>query len=83
MMGWGNGMGGWGWLLMTGSWVLLIVAVVAAIAWLLPRDSRDVVTGRDPEPSGLLERRLATGEIDLATYRALRAGLADSDLPRL
>lgn len=76
MMDWGYGMGGGGWLLMTLTWLLLIVAVVALVAWLLPRGSRPG-TGGNGEPTALdvLDARLARGEVDLETYRSLRAEL--------
>ena len=74
MMDWDGGMGAGSWLLMAVFWGLLVVAVVWALANLFPaRGAR----GEDvPErPEEVLDRRLARGEIDEATYDRLRAKL--------
>lgn len=73
-MGHGYGFTPWGWLVMSMFWIALIAAIVWAVARLFPSGS-----GRPPAqqetPGEVLDRRLATGEIDLETYRALRAEL--------
>jgi putative membrane protein len=84
MMGWGYGMGAGGWLLMTGLWLVLIVAAVGLVVWIFPRESR---RGSEPEaparkPQELLDERLARGEIDVETYRVLREELARTVAPR-
>jgi putative membrane protein len=74
MDGWDGGMGVAGWLLMSVFWVALIAAIVWAVANLFPsrRDSSTVM----PElPEEILDRRLAHGEIDPATYDELRGKL--------
>lgn len=81
MNGWNGGMGAAGWLFMSLFWVLLVVVVVWAAAHLFPgrRDTVATVTGPAPElgeqPQQILERRLASGEIDVETYETLRATL--------
>jgi uncharacterized membrane protein len=72
MLTWGScgGMGLGGWLLMVGLWVGLITAVVWAISRLFP------AMNRRGEAGELLDRRLAAGEIDPATYRSVRSELA-------
>ena len=76
MDGW-DGMGVAGWFLMTVFWVALIAAIVWAVANLFPaRGTGDRGTGdpASPErPEEILDRRLARGEIDTATYDELRA----------
>lgn len=75
MNGW-NGMGGAGWLLMTVLWALLVVAVVWALANLFPSRGTSGAGGAGAErPEEILDRRLARGEIDAATYDELRAKL--------
>lgn len=62
--GYCGGMGLGGWLLMIGGWATLVAVVVWAVARLFPTAQRRADTGE------LLDRRLATGEIDPGTYRA-------------
>lgn len=79
-------MGGFGWLLMVLFWVVLIVAIVWALRELRPRSG----TGQSPEapepagddPFAILDRRLASGEIDPETYDQLRDKLAEGRLLR-
>jgi putative membrane protein len=78
MMGWGYGMSPWGWLIMTGSWLLLIAVIIAAVIWLLPRGGGPRAGrpgGTDPARA-VLDQRLARGEIDVETYRTLRDELS-------
>ncbi len=74
MNDWDGGMGVTGWLLMTVVWVALIAAIVWAVARLFPsrRDGSTVMPERSEE---VLDRRLAHGEIDQATYDELRGKL--------
>ena len=77
----GAGMG-FGWLFMTVFWVALIAAIVWVIATLLPRrrpDERPVAE----RPDEILDRRLAHGEIDTATYDALRAKMRGAQAGRV
>lgn len=81
MMFWyGNGMGGWGYALMTVSavlfWALVILAVVALVRYLArssgPRDGRSV---SEQPPEQLLAGRFARGEIDEQEYHSRLATL--------
>lgn len=71
---WCTSMGIGGWLLMIGVWVALIVGAVWAIARILPTS-----TEPPPGPTGtareILDERLATGQVDPATYERLRRDL--------
>lgn len=74
MMDWDGGMGAGWWLLMAFFWGLLIVGIVWALASLFP--GRSGTRENLPErPEEILDRRLALGEIDPATYDDLRAKL--------
>jgi putative membrane protein len=89
MMGWGYGMGLSGWVMMGGIWLALILAAVVAVIWIFPREGRGHAgpvtehggTHRPgtPDPLSVLADRLARGEIDVDTYRALRAELTGAD----
>ena len=82
MYGWDGGMSTIGWIFMTLFWVLLIVAIVWAIARLLPaqRETRESGGQAPPEPpETILARRLARGEIDTETYDSLREKLRERD----
>ena len=73
LMPWGTA--GSGTLLTTLLWVLLLVAVVAAVLYLLTR----LVDGRHPTGPGavsVLERRYARGEIDDEEFERRRDRLA-------
>ncbi len=74
MDGWygGNGMGG-GWILMTVFWVGLFAAIVWAGMRLFARPDQSSRSDAARErPEEILDRRLASGEIDADTYDALR-----------
>lgn len=68
-----NGMGLGGWLLMIGLWVGFIVLVLWAVSRLFPTPNRR------GEAEDLLDRRLASGEIDPDTYRQVRDELVGAD----
>lgn len=76
MHGWDGwyGMGAAGWFLMTVLWVVLIAAIVWAVANLFPARGPRAEAGPE-RPEEILDRRLARGEIDPATYDELRAKL--------
>jgi putative membrane protein len=79
----GYGMGGAGWLMMATAWVALVVIVVFAVTRIFPRhDGHDPTLGASsvaPErPLAILDRRLASGEIDVETYDRLRERLLDT-----
>lgn len=78
MMGYGWGMGPWGWIFMGLFWLVMLGLVVWSLAALLPRPGRRVPAGpsRPESPEEILDRRFARGEIDLEQYRAARSELA-------
>ncbi len=84
MNGWNGGMGWAGWMFMSFFWVLLLVVIVWAAAQLFPgrRQPADTApSAPSPPPPGerpeqILDRRLASGEIDVQTYEELRRTLA-------
>lgn len=74
MDGWDNGMGVFGWIVMTFLWVGVVALIVWAVANLFP--GRTGRADNAPErPEEILDRRLARGEIDQAAYDELRAKL--------
>ena len=76
MMGsYGNGIGSLGWLGMGVFWLLLLGLIVWLVMRLLPGS-----TGRTPHPIGdsaaeILDRRMASGQIDVPAWQAQRAAL--------
>ncbi|MHB8469102.1 MAG: SHOCT domain-containing protein [Gaiellaceae bacterium] len=76
MMNWSGGMGAAGWVLISVLWVVLIAVIVWAVAAIFGRGDRSgggVAISERPEE--ILDRRLASGEIDAETYDALRTKL--------
>ncbi|SRR5579871_1853201 len=80
-----GGMAVWG-LIMSLVWLgLAVVALWALIRWLshnssTPRSERSQSPGQMsslPSPLGILKTRYARGEIDAATYRAMREQLEE------
>ena len=78
-MGFGDLGDGGGAVLLVLFWVALIVVIVWALTRLFPRDGRSaspVVPARGGDsPLGILDRRLASGEIDVDTYARVRSAL--------
>jgi putative membrane protein len=75
-------MGGGAWIVMGLFWVILIGAVIWLVVRLLPSTAHS--GGAMPPPHqvvgpesalDILDRRLASGEVDLETYQAQRAAL--------
>jgi putative membrane protein len=81
MNNWSSGMGAGGWILMSVLWVVLIAVIVWAVANLFPRSPRDRADLAE-RPEEILERRLASGEIDPGTYDALRGKLHEAHTGR-
>lgn len=79
MMGWyGGGMGGGAWIFMGLFWVILIAAIIWLVVRLLPSSSHSGATTAAPHqesPLDVLDRRFASGELDLETFQAQRAAL--------
>ena len=72
-----SGMGTDGWIVMALLWIAEVVVVVWAIVKILPgrRESTVESSASLEEPLGILDRRLARGEIDTSTYEELRSKL--------
>jgi putative membrane protein len=72
MMYWGNGMGGWGMVLMTVSsllfWGLVIAGIVALVRYAGRGAQVAAPTGPRPAPQQVLAERFARGEIDEEEY---------------
>ena len=81
MNGFHNGMDpGW-WVLISLLWIALIALIVWAAVRLLPGRSAEVPRQIDAErPEEILDRRLASGEIDPDTYDTVRAKLGGGAL---
>lgn len=82
-MNWSGGMGAAGWVLMSVIWVVLIAVIVWAMAALFGRNDRSSGATIADRPEEILDRRLASGEIDHNTYDALRAKLQAAHAQRL
>jgi putative membrane protein len=74
---WYDSMGAGDWLLMSVLWVALIALIVWAVAHLFPHASREAPDLAE-RPEEILDRRLASGEIDAGTYDALRGKLHEA-----
>jgi putative membrane protein len=78
----GFGMGAGGWVLMMVFWVVLAVVIVWAIVRIVSSRTDDVRGPRGSteapleQPLEILDRRLASGEIDVETYEELRSKLS-------
>lgn len=76
MMYWGNGMGGWGMVLMTVSsllfWALVIVGIVAVVRYIGRDARRSGPEMRGPTPQQTLAERFARGDIDEEQYTRRR-----------
>jgi putative membrane protein len=76
MMGWyGGGMGALGWLAMGVFWVFLLGLIVWLVIRLLPGSSDGPTRAHGESAVEILDRRMASGEIDLETWQAQRAAL--------
>jgi putative membrane protein len=75
MMGWyGGGMGPLGWLGMGLFWLILIGLIMWLVIRLLP-GSAGVTRDTGESPLEILDRRLASGQIDLDIWQAQRVAL--------
>ncbi len=80
-----DGMGTGGWVLMSLMLLVFVAVIVGFVIWALSvhreHDSRNATmrgTAPPPEtPLGILQHRLARGEIDEASYERLRARLTE------
>lgn len=84
MNGFNDGMSAGGWVLMSVLWVVLIAAIVWAAAAVSSRNGgRSDADGLLERPDEALDRRLASGEIDVDTYDMLRRKLRDARAARV
>lgn len=75
MDGWDSGMTTFGWVMMALVWIGLVAVIVWALANLFPQRSTSESSPSAEGPEEILDRRLARGEVDLATYDELAAKL--------
>lgn len=67
---------GWGWMmLMPLVWVALIAAIVWAVVQLAHTSGKSSNEDRRESAQDILDRRLASGEIDAEAYRRVREEL--------
>jgi putative membrane protein len=78
---WYNTMGAGDWFLMSVLWVALIALIFWAVTSLFPRGGRDGTSPAE-RPEEILDRRLASGEIDAGSYDALRGKLHEAHAGR-
>ena len=76
MMRWyGGGMGLLGWFAMGAFWLILIGLVVWLVAQSMPNSRAGTTRPAGAPALEILDRRLASGEIDLETWQAHRAAI--------
>jgi putative membrane protein len=69
-------MGAGGWVLMAVLWVALLAVIAWALVRLWPaREGREKARDAHEAPGEILDRRLASGELDAQTYQQLRSML--------
>ena len=76
MNGYGMGNGSGGWIVMIVVWVVLIGLIGFALVRLFGGDRSTSNAASAPTAREILDRRLATGEIDAKTHNALSEQLA-------
>jgi len=81
-----DGMGTGGWVLMSLVLLLFVIVIAGFVIWTMSvrgeRDGRNPPKGGTAEtPLGILQHRLARGEIDEASYERLRARLTEPTPP--
>jgi len=76
MMGsYGNGIGSLGWLGIGAFWLIVLGLIVWLVIRLLPSSSGRTTGPTGESALGILDRRLANGEIDMPEWNAQRAAL--------
>jgi putative membrane protein len=79
MMGWYDHGLGWGtWLFMGVFWLVLLGVILYLVVRLLPAGGGAGAKEQRESPEEILDRRFARGEIDVETYQAQRAALAQA-----
>jgi putative membrane protein len=76
-------MGAAGWVVMSLFWVALLALVAFAVVRLFPTQApvRGSAGGLAEDPRRILDRRLASGEIDVEAYERLKAQLDPQSPP--
>ncbi len=84
MMGWygGNGMGSLGWLGMGVFWLILLVLIIWLVVRLLPGSGGGTTRYSGESSLEVLDRRLASGQIDTQAWQAQRAALVGANSDR-
>ena len=83
MMGWyGGGMGPLGWLAMGLFWLILLGLIVWLVSRLLPGNAGETNRSSGESALEILDRRLASGEMDLAAWQAARSALVAAQRDR-
>ena len=83
MGGFGNGMGSLGWLGMGVFWLVLLGLIVWLVIRLLPGSSGGGTTRSTGESTlEILDRRMASGEIDTQAWQTQRAALVGAQRDR-
>ena len=76
MMGWyGGGMGPLAGLAMIAFWAILLGLIVWAVGRLLPGSSGEMTAASSESAVEILDRRLASDEIDMQDWQARRSAL--------
>lgn len=76
MMGWyGNGIGTFMWLGMGLFWLVLLGLIVWLVIRLLPGGGDEPTRSTGESAAEILDRRMASGEIDIEAWQAQRAAL--------
>ncbi|MHB8298834.1 MAG: SHOCT domain-containing protein [Dermatophilaceae bacterium] len=76
MMGvYGNGMGSFGWLGMGVFWLILLALIVWLVMRLLPGSGGGTTRPTGESTLEILDRRLASGQVDTEEWQAQRAAL--------
>jgi putative membrane protein len=76
MMGWyGNGIGTFMWLGMGLFWLVLLGLIVWLVIRLLPGSGDEPTRSTGESAVEILDRRMASGEIDIEAWQAQRAAL--------
>jgi putative membrane protein len=75
MGSYGYGMGSLGWLGMSVFWLLLLGLIVWLVMRLLPSSTGPMSRPTGDSAAEILDRRMASGEIDVPAWQAQRAAL--------
>jgi Predicted membrane protein (DUF2078). len=85
MMGWyaGSGMGSLGWLGMGVFWLILLGLIIWLVVRLLPGSDSGTTRAKGESALEILDRRLASGELDTQAWQAQRAALVSAKSDRM